>query len=404
VPFWLHQLPNDTPPFKRPYLIAVQLQPTAKGWTVVAFAQPTRDVGAGSWSLSVSYATPPPPPPATPQPLMAHMGGAPAGAALVSSSSPGPAKPGSAASAAKALAAVVPGAASAAVVPVAVPAGASAAAGRVTAPVMLQELPALRAVSFDGMYAPNTRGVLARCGGQGRLNTPNVTSSSSNIPAWALPASQTPPTKGLLLVHATCSLTLCPSATPAFFKPFRYVIAPTAPISLAVSASVGPPATPSRLKLLDLKAAKEAAWASEDYPLLAQTLAAPAGGLGADGQQSGGAEGCAQLLLPGLMLAAGRYLVLLELDCEGSAAVWAAAGAASAAAPGAQQAERLASPPPRWRLQLLPSADEKVGARRRKVESVASPCVSRIKSQPSHPFSGLSDARPLPETDRCAPL
>lgn len=82
-----------------------------KGYTLVAFAQPlAADIPPGCWSLSVSYAA------AAPSP------------------DSGTAAP-------------------------------AAGAAKAAAPVALQELPAARVAAFEGAYAHNERGVLARCAG-----------------------------------------------------------------------------------------------------------------------------------------------------------------------------------------------------------------------------------------------
>jgi hypothetical protein len=193
--------------------------------------------------------------------------------------------------------------------------GARAAAAPPPPPVTLEPLPSSRVVSFDGVYSRNAAGVAA-----------------------------------------------------------RYVLSATAPVNMALLASVGPlpAAGKARLRLLDARVAKEVAWSTAGYGVIAE---ATADGAGADGACSGATaadagsgstdRGCKlKLSVPSVMLPAGRFVALLEIEQPGGFG----SGEAGVKPTGAaqqqqqQQQQQLPRPPVTWQLQVLPGGDEKVCA------------------------------------------
>lgn len=157
---------------------------------------------------------------------------------------------------------------------------------------------------------------------------------------------------------------------------------PTAPAAAAGDWSLEAAAfaaSSARLRLLDMRAAKDVAWVTDGYAALAAAAPAAAqdavgGGLAGGGGEGDGGSGSARLVVPSVTLGPGRYLVLLEIDpaslppTVARAAAPGAPAAAGGGPPGAgdgQGAVRAAAQQPAaglaWQLQLLPSADEKVG-------------------------------------------
>jgi hypothetical protein len=173
----------------------------------------------------------------------------------------------------------------------------------------------------------------------------------------------------------------------------RYVLSPTTQVSLSVLASVVAPAhgdgrperpdsiagsgpfaqgdvgaattapAAARLRLLDLQAAKEAAWDTGAYAPLAEDP--PPSVLGAVGRhgETSVSSSSTLLALPALTLAPGRYLAILELDQADAAKLGCtsrhyASGMGSGPADGNKADTAGVS----WRLQLLLNGDEKVRA------------------------------------------